>query len=168
MNTEKFDLIVRLEEENKPQEYYEEIVVEQIEDKLKNYDSRYFIKESEYFNIFMVELDENELQTAVKIAHASQPNKLEMIPIESVVPTKPEIILQRIINISKEKILDGETFKIQCNIRGRYIKTKDEFISSVVRELVKLNGKQDESNPDWTINIEVLGESTGVSVLRNL
>jgi len=116
----------------------------------------------------MVELDENELQTAVKIAHASQPNKLEMIPIESVVLTRPEIILERIIKISKERIRDGETFKIQCNIRGRYIKTKDEFISSVVRELEKLKGKPDESNPDWVIHIEVLGESTGVSVLRNL
>lgn len=168
MNTEKFDLIVKLEEENQPQEYYEEIVLEQIEDKLKEYDFRYFIKESEYINIFMVELDENELKTAVKIANASEPNNLEMIPIESVVITRPEKILRTIIKMSKERIKEGETFSIHCNIRGRYIKTKEEFISSLITELVKLKGAPDEINPDWVIHIEVLGESTGVSVLRNL
>jgi len=165
MNTEKFDLIIKLEEDT-PQEYFEEIVVEHMEDRLENNDSQYFIKESEYFNIFMVELNENEIKTALKIANASQPTNLEMIPIESVVHTQPENIRKKIIDISKDRIKDGERFIIECNIRGRYIKTREEFIKSITRELIKLNGKPDENNPDWVIHIEVLGENTGISVLK--
>ena len=166
MDAERFDLIVKFEEEETQQDYFEKIVIEHVEDSLKKSNSSYFIKETEYFNIFMVEFNENNIQTAVKIANSTQPRKLEAVPIESVVVTRPDKIQDKIIDMSKKRIKTGEKFAIDCNIRGRYIKTKEEFIQTLTRELIKLKGQPDESNPDWVIHIEVLGESTGISVLK--
>lgn len=135
---------------------------------LKNHDPRYYIKESEFYNIFMVELRDNSKINALKLAKRSHDKNYEIVPIESVVLTRPENIANKIINISKDKIKNGETFTIKCNIRGkRYIKSKDEFKKSLYHKIEKLNGKTDDKNPDWIIHIEVVGENTGISVLRS-
>lgn len=163
--TEKFDMIVKFEENNIPPEFNEEIAMKKLEDVLKNHDPCYYIKETEFYNIFMVEFKENRLKTAQKLADRPINNDFEMVIIESVVSTSPEKILETILNISKNKIKDGETFTIECNIKGkRYIKTKEAFINSVYKELEKINGKPDEISPDWVINIEAVGENTGISV----
>lgn len=165
--TEKFDLIVKFEENNIPQEFNEEIAMEKLEDELKNHDPGYYIKETEFYNIFMVEFKKDRLKTAQKLQDRSVNDDFEMVLIESVVSTSPEKILENILNISKNRIKDGETFTIKCNIKGkRYIKTREAFINSVYKELEKINGKPDEISPDWVINIEALGENTGISVLR--
>ena len=165
-NTEKFDLIVKVEEKDAKDEYDEEKVIEQLGKQINNSTS-YFIKETEFFNIFMVELSKNDFNTSLKLAKASSNRDYEMIPIESVVLTRPGKILNQIINISKNKINSGDTFSIRCNIRGRrYIKNKEKFINIISREIVKLNGRPDETRPDWIIHIEVIGENTGVSVLK--
>ncbi len=164
--SEKFDLIVKLEENKIPPEFRENMVLEKLESELKTNNSHFYIKESEFYNVFMVELKEDKLKTALKLANSSL-NNLEMIPIECVVITRPEKILKKIINISKNKIKDGETFTVRCNTRGeRYIKKKEEFINSIYKELRKLDGKPDQNHPDWIIHIEVLGENTGISVLK--
>lgn len=165
MNTEEFDLIVKVNRKD-AEEYDEETVIEQIGEQIKPHDKSYFIKETEYFNIFMVELTRNNLKTAIKLAKKSI-NNYEMVPIESVVLTRSEKILKQIINMSKNRIKDGETFTIRCNIRGRrYIKNKEEFIDTIYREIGKLNGRPDKTRPNWIIHIEVIGENTGVSVLK--
>jgi tRNA acetyltransferase TAN1 len=115
----------------------------------------------------MVELTKNDLKTALKLAKTSIHKKYEIVPIESVVLTRPELIIKQIINMSKNRIKDGETFAIRCNVRGRrYIKSKEEFISTIYREIGKLNGRPDDNHPDWIIHIEVIGENTGLSVLK--
>lgn len=165
--TEKFDIIIKIQEKEKPEEFNTNTAIEQIEKELKNHATSYYLKESEFINVLMVELQKNKLKTALKLAKASSPNKFEMIPIERVVLTQPEKILKEIFNISKYKIKDGETFTIQCHIRGdRYIKTKEEFINLIYNEIQKANVKPDENNPDWIIHIEVVGENTGISVLK--
>jgi tRNA acetyltransferase TAN1 len=71
------------------------------------------------------------------------------------------------MNMSKNRIKEGETFAIRCNILGkRYIRNKEKFINNIYKEIVKLNGRPDETHPDWVIHIEVIGENTGVSVLK--
>lgn len=166
MNTENFDLIIKVDEKNLSDENQEEKVLEQIGNQIKKLTS-YYIKETEFFNIFMVELAKNDLKTALKLAKSSNHDDYEVIPIESVVLTRPGKILNQIINMSKNRIKDGESFTIRCNILGkRYIKNKEEFINTVYKEIEKLNGKPDGTHPDWIIHIEVIGENTGVSVLK--
>ncbi len=101
-NTEKFDLIVKVEEKDTQEEYDEEKVMEQIGKQINNQTS-FYIKETEFFNIFMVELNKNDLKTALKLAKVSGNSNYEMVPIETVVLTRPGKILNQIINISKTK-----------------------------------------------------------------
>ncbi len=51
----------------------------------------------------MVELSKNDLKTALKLAKVSGNSNYEMVPIETVVLTRPGKILNQIINISKTK-----------------------------------------------------------------
>jgi len=165
-NTEKFDLIVKMEEKDVQEDYDEEMVIEQIGKQI-NCSTSYYIKETEFFNIFMVELSKHDFNTALKLAKASDKHNYKMVPIESVVLTRPGKIMNQIINISKNKINSGDTFAIRCNIRGRrYIKSKEKFISTIYREIKKINGRPDEIQPNWIIHIEVIGENTGISVLK--
>lgn len=114
----------------------------------------------------MVELAKNDLKTALKLAKTS-PSNYKVVPIESVVLTRPDQILRQIINMGQKRIKNGETFTVKCNIRGRrHIKNKEKFIGSIYREIEKLNGKPSETNPDWIINIEVIGENTGISMIK--
>ncbi|MEN6591715.1 MAG: THUMP domain-containing protein [Methanobacterium sp.] len=167
MTNEKFDLVVEIEENKAPPEFDEYMAIEKLEDKLKNYDSRFYIKESEFYNVFLVELLETNINAALKLAETSLKKNFDVVPIELVVSSKPEIILKNIINISKNKIKDGETFTIKCNIRGtRYIKSKEKFMDSIYKELEKTKGQPDETRPDWIIHIEVVGEHTGISVVK--
>ncbi|MCE5214538.1 MAG: THUMP domain-containing protein [Methanobacterium sp.] len=163
--TEKFDLIVELEKYNPTQ--YQEDTLEQIEKELKIHDSNFYIKESEYDNIYMVELKQNNIKTAKKLTNSGIENRLKFIPIDNVVLTRPERIESKIMKISKKKIKNGDTFTIDCNIRGKkFIRSKEEFIKSLYKKIEKLNGKPDETNPNWVIHIEVLGENTGISVVK--
>ncbi len=167
--TEKFDLIVKFEEDKAPTDLNEYMAMKKLEDKLKNHDPRFYLKESEFYNVFLVELMEKNLNTALKLAETSLKKNFEILPIETVVPTRPKEILKEIINTSKDKIKDGETFTIKCNIRGsRYIKTREEFINHLYTEIEKTNRKPDENHPDWIIHIEVVGENTGISVLKQI
>lgn len=165
--TEKFDLIVKMERKKNQEKYSEINYLEQIEQELKNHDPLYYIKESEFYNIYMVELGNDKLKTAIKLAKASLNNTYEMVPIESVVISNSKKIVEEIANISKYKIKSGETFTIKCNVRGkRYINSREDLIKFIHQELEKLNGKPDKNNPDWVIHIEVLGENTGISILK--
>lgn len=165
--TERFDLIVKLEEYKNQTRCHEVTTLEQIELELKNHDPFYYLKESEFLNIFMVELRTDKLRTALKLANASLNNAFEMVPIESVVFTRPEKIVDKIINISKDKIKDGETFVVKCNISGqKCIKSQGELVQSIYQEMENLNFKPHENNPDWVIHVEVVGENTGISVLK--
>lgn len=166
---EKFDLVIELEKKKVPEEFDEYIAIDKLEDKLNDYDQRFYIKESEFYNVFLVELMERNKNIAMELAETSLKKNYEIIPIESVVSSRPKKILETIVDTSENKIKNGETFNIRCNIRGsRYIKTNKElFIDSINNELIKTGRKPDDTNPDWTIHIQVVGENTGVSVLKN-
>lgn len=164
-STEKFDLIVELEETT--HEFKEDEALKLIEIELKNHSQNYYIKESEFYDVFMVELRPDKFKTAQKLAKTSLKTIYNIIPIESVVLTRPEKIVKEIINMSKDKIKEGETFAVRCKIRGiRYIKSKDEFIHSIIQEIEKLNVRSNEIDPDWVIHVEVVGENTGISILK--
>ena len=125
-------------------------------------------KKSEEVEIYKSEGNiSNNIKTVKKLRNSGIENKLKIIPIDNVVLTRPERIESKIIKISKEKMKNGDTFTIDCNIRGkRYIKSKEVFIKSLYKKIEKLNGKPDDANPNWIIHIEVLGENTGISIVK--
>ena len=86
---------------------------------------------------------------------------LRIIPIQSVIETKIEVIEREISNISNQ-ILGGETYRILIEKRNSDISSK-EIITKIAH---KIKNKVSLDFPDKIILIEVLGGMTGISILK--
>jgi tRNA acetyltransferase TAN1 len=87
---------------------------------------------------------------------------LRIVPIERVVPTELEAIKKAAAELAAPKIGEGQSFRITVEKRYTEIHSKD-IIEAAVGDI---KAKVDLHNPDWIIQIEVLGGLTGVSLLR--
>lgn len=125
------------------------------------------IKESEFPNVVLIDLNMNPLK-AVKIL-ANYPTTVisKVVPIECVVRTRLDIILEKVISLADDKLSPGDSFNVICNLRGRkYIKSKDELLERVYDVLIgKYNLKANGKAFDWVVQLEVVGENTGISIL---
>ena len=173
--TEKFDLLIKLEEDRNTDKQLSEI--DEIEMTLKNLINSFYIKESELNDVLMVELgfddlknqmNLDDLKSAFVLAQEGRGTTSKFIHIESVVRTRLDQIIEKVINISRDKIKRGETFKIEFNPRdARYLPPRELLLTLLLNEMrEELKIECDEKNPDWFINIEVVGENTGISVLN--
>lgn len=92
----------------------------------------------------------------------------KVVPIDVVVKTRKDAILGEALVIAREKTNSEDSFVVRCDLRGReYIKSKEELIEVVTDELLnKLDVTIDEMNPDWVVQIEIVGDDTGISVLK--
>jgi tRNA acetyltransferase TAN1 len=90
------------------------------------------------------------------------------VPIESVVRTRLESILEKVVNLAALKVKSGDSFAVRCDVRGRrYIKSKENLINKISDKLVeKLDLSPNGRDPDWIVQVEVVDENTGVSVLK--
>ncbi|MDH5568746.1 MAG: THUMP domain-containing protein [Nitrosopumilus sp.] len=86
---------------------------------------------------------------------------LRIIPIQRIVETKIEEIEKIIIEDSKQ-ILDTETYRISIEKRNSNISSQ-EIISRIAN---KIKNKVSLEFPDKIILIEILGNKTGISVLK--
>jgi len=86
---------------------------------------------------------------------------LRIIPIQKVIETKIEEIEKMVTNISK-KISEGETYRISIEKRNSDLSTQ-EIISKIAN---KIKNKVSLEFPDKVILIEILGDKTGISVLK--
>lgn len=127
------------------------------------------IKESEFPNVILIDLSLNPVE-AVKIL-ANYPTTVisKVVPIESVVRTRLDIIKEKVISLAREKLSSGDSFNLICDLRGRkHIKSKDELIDIVSEKLIEeLDVIADGKDSDWVIQIEVIGENTGISILKS-
>ena len=86
---------------------------------------------------------------------------LRILPIERVVPTDLEEIKRATAELAS-KISENETFRVTVEKRFTSLHTKDLIEVAAVDIKQKANLK----NPDKILLIEVLGASTGVSLLK--
>jgi len=86
---------------------------------------------------------------------------LRIIPIQRIVETKIEEIEKIIIEDSKQ-ILDTETYRISIEKRNSNISSQ-EIISRIAN---KIKNKVSLEFPDKIVLIEILGNKTGISVLK--
>jgi tRNA acetyltransferase TAN1 len=97
----------------------------------------------------------------------------KVIPIDHVVNTQIDAILEKTWALAREKMNPDDTFVVRGDLRGRsHIKSKEELIEAVSNELIdKLDESLDPQSletddPDWVVQIEVVGDDTGISILR--
>ena len=86
---------------------------------------------------------------------------LRIIPIQKVIETKIEEI-EKIVTYISEQISDGETYRISIEKRNSDLSSQ-EIISKIAG---KIKNKVSLEFPDKVVLIEILGNKTGVSILK--
>jgi tRNA acetyltransferase TAN1 len=167
--TEKFDLIVMFYDDynNVEDDDLEIIGIEEMEDVLEDINIKFYVKESVCPNVVLVELGMNALDTALKLKNTPTKKIARALPINKVVKTNFNVILNTIKEISLEKICKGESFAVRCDVMS-YNKFKaQDLIDAVSYLMINFGFNIDENNPEWNIYIEVIGENTGISILNS-
>lgn len=147
----------------------EELVgIEEIELALSSYEPVLYIKESQYPNVILVELTMDPKEAVAILKEAPTTVISKGVPIDFVVKTRMDSILERVLLIAGEKMSSEDSFVVRSDLRGReYIESKEELIETISNELLnKIDATIDEINPDWIVQIEVVGDDTGISVLK--
>lgn len=86
---------------------------------------------------------------------------LRIIPIQKVIETKIEEIEKTVSEMSKE-IIEGETYRISIEKRNSNLSSQ-EMIKKIAN---KIKNKVSLEFPDKVVLIEILGNKTGVSILK--
>ncbi len=86
---------------------------------------------------------------------------LRIIPIQEVIESEIEEIEEIVAKMS-ESISDGETYRISIEKRNSNLSSQ-ELISKIAK---KINNKVSLEFPDKVILIEILGNKTGISILK--
>ena len=86
---------------------------------------------------------------------------LRIVPIQRVVPTDLAEIKKATAELAA-KIGENQTFRVTVEKRFTELHSKD-LIEAAVGDI---KAKVDLENPDWILQIEVLGALTGVSLLK--
>ena len=86
---------------------------------------------------------------------------LRIIPIQKIIETKIEEIEKSVAEMSKQ-ISDGETYRISIEKRNSDL-TSQEIISKIAN---KIKNKVSLEFPDKVVLIEILGNKTGISILK--
>ena len=86
---------------------------------------------------------------------------LRIIPIQKVCETRLEKIVEAVENMLP-RIVEGETYRISIEKRNSEL-TSQEIISSIAK---KIQNKVSLEFPDKIVLIEILGNKTGLSILK--
>jgi tRNA acetyltransferase TAN1 len=87
---------------------------------------------------------------------------LRVLHIERALYTDLKNIEREVENLTMKKIEVNDSFKISVEKRHTSTRSK-EIISSIAN---KLQNKVSLENPDWIILIEIIGNKTGISILK--
>ena len=148
--------------------HFEPETEEELKDILKEYgdsDARVSISNMSGILTAKTKLDPVEVVRKMKEMLIDEPWSirycLRIIPIQKIVETKIEEI-EKIITEDSKQILDEETYRISIEKRNSDISSQ-EIISKIAN---KIKNKVSLEFPDKIILIEILGNKTGVSILK--
>ena len=163
-----FNLLVTLQGHKDTHAGEELVGIEEIELALSSYEPVLYIKESQYPNVVLVELTMDPEEAVAILNEAPTTVVSKVVPIDIVVKTRIGTILEKVLVIAREKMNTEDSFVVRCDLRGReYIESEDELIEAVSNELLnQVDVRRDELYPDWVVQIEVVGDDTGISILK--
>ncbi len=163
-----FNLLVTLQGHKDSHAGEELVGIEEIELALSSYEPVLYIKESQYPNVVLVELTMNPEEAVSILKEAPTTVVSKVVPIDVVIKTRMDSILERVLIVAREKMSSDNSFVVRCDLRGReYIESKEELTEAVTNELLNnIDATVDEINPNWVVQIEVVGDDTGISVLK--
>ena len=87
---------------------------------------------------------------------------LRIIPIQSITETNIDKIKQNVIKL-KDSIQKNDSYRITIEKRNTSISTNE-----IITEVAKIfPNKVSLNQPDWIVLIEILGNDTGISILKD-
>ncbi len=86
---------------------------------------------------------------------------IKFVPIETCVETDLDAIVDAARNLSS-KISEEDSFRV--TVRSRHTTLDNMLVIEAVA--AEISRRVDLDHPDWTVWIEIVGETTGLSVLR--
>ena len=142
--------------------------IEEIEMALQNNEKVLNVKESNFPNVMLIDLSMEPLDAVKMIGNTTTTVISKVVLIETVVRTRLDSILEKVVNLAGDRVVSDDSFKVICDLRGRkYIKSKDELVERISEELIeKFALISNGADPDWIVQIEVVGENTGISILN--
>lgn len=166
--TKNFNLLVTLKGHKSEVSGEEVLGIGEIESELKKYEPILNINESEYPNVLLIDLSMDPRKALQILKNSTTTVISKIVIIDEVVRTRPSLIKEKVLQIANHKIESGSSFAVRCDLRGhKYIKSKNDLIELISNELVEnLNLEENSTNPDWVVQIEIIGENTGISVSR--
>jgi len=169
MTTEKFDMVVKFNNTLKKeihQEYNDELVgIEEIKSALRGSDPELYIKESEFFDVVMVELGTDSEEAAKKLRNSNPKTISRIIPINKVVKSDSDEIVTNLKELANEKMDPGDNFEMEIFTSNSEEESKI-LNNKAVMELKKLNLNNVDKNSKWKFYVEIIGENTGLSLLK--
>lgn len=175
MNTEKFDLVVKFDDSYANEERSEINVDEQvdeiegideIQDALTPKDPELFIKESESLDVVLVELGTDSFEAAKLLRNSNPKIVSRVIPIKKVVKTDLKEISRSLKELAIKEMEPGDNFTIEATVVSHENIETDAILEEIEYELNMINMNFDETDPKWKIFVEVIGENTGLNILK--
>ncbi|MDI9614312.1 THUMP domain-containing protein [Methanothermobacter sp.] len=164
---ESFNLIVTLSGQKGGPAGEEIVGIEEIEMALSRYEGELRVRDSDFPNVLKFDLDMDPFEAVNIIRNSPTTVISKVVPVEAVVRTRLDSIIERVASLVSEKVKAGESFRVICDLRGRrYIKSPEEVVEAVSDFLMERFPIKESEDPNWIIQIEVVGEATGVSVLK--
>ncbi len=177
MTTEKFDLVVKFENSYKKNDNgnvvkdntldYELLGIEEIELALRGKDPELYIKESELVNIVLVELGTDSFEAAKELKKSNPKIISSVVPITKVVRTNLLEIVKCLEQLAiSDKMEPGDNFVVDMFVLTQHGIESNEILKMVENKLKKMDMNLSEENPKWTINIVIIGDNTGMSIIK--
>ncbi|MDI6643490.1 MAG: THUMP domain-containing protein [Methanobacteriaceae archaeon] len=166
--TKNFNFLVTLKGHKSEVAGEEVLGIEEIELELKKYEPMLNIKDSEFPNVLLIDLSMDTRKALEILKNSTTTVISKIVIIDEVVRTRPNIIKEKVLQIARTKIKSGSSFAVRCDLRGRkYIKSKNDLVKLISNELIEnLNIEENSTDPDWIVQIEIIGEDTGISVSK--
>ncbi len=178
-NADSFVLLVKFREDGEFREYEingikpENKGIEEIETALNSTGAWFYITESEFYDIVTVEMDVNPAETINQLRKTSTIAIERAVPLDFVVSSPVESVIKNILKLASLKIYKNESYTVQCELKDEGLRdmksiiSSDKLINQISSELYdKMRLKYQDKNTDWIIQIEELGEDTGIAVCR--
>jgi len=166
--TENFNFLITLKGHKDDNVGEELLGIEEIELALQKDEPTLNIKDSEFPNVLLIDLSMDP-ELALDILKKTTTTVIsKIVIIDEVVRTRSNIIKEKALQIANQKIKPGSSIAVRCDLRGRkYIESKEDLIKAISDELIqKLNAYPNSKNPKWVVQVEIVGEDTGISVLE--
>jgi tRNA acetyltransferase TAN1 len=141
--------------------------IEEIEHALENINIKFYIKESVCSNVVLVEFGNNYLEASKKLMNTTSERISRAIPINLVVKTDLDVIIKNVRDLALEKTDSGGSFFINCEVMNKKNLDAVDIKNAVKDDLIESGLIFDDKYPKWNIYVVIIGENTGISVLRS-